>query len=567
MMQIRYATVSLFLVLPAMLSVSGCTDETVAPPDDKTGSASNVWFEDQARQRGIDFQYQSGHQGRYLLPETMGGAAALADLDDDGDLDAYLVQGGGLLADASPGNQLFLNNGDGHFSEVEGAGGAGDTGYGMGVATGDYDNDGDVDLYVTNVGPNSLFRNKGNGEFEDVSAIAGVDDADWGTGAAFLDLDSDGDLDLFVVNYLHWSLDNERECTYSGWNVPDYCSPELYRAPARDRLYRNNGDGTFTDVSDAAGLGAAFGNGLGVAGFDADSDGLIDVFVANDMNPNQLWINRGNLQFVDEAPLLGCAVDEHGAAKSGMGVAAADYDDDGDTDLLVMNLATQTDSFFRNEGTHFQDAAATVGIATVTKQYTRFGVALADFDNDVRLDLYEANGAIQRARAPISDDAYAEPDVLLRGLPGPRFERVRPQGGTEQPLIYTSRGVAIGDVNNDGGLDLLVVNRDGPSNLLMNQVASRGNWIRFRVLTGQGRDAHSATVSADVGETRVYRYVQPAGSYLSASDPGVHFGLGDDSLAGNVVVRWPDGVMDAFGDFKAGGTVVLRRGEGKRTPR
>ena len=494
----------------------------------------------------------------------MGGGVALADIDNDGDLDAYLVQGGKLVAEGGHGNKLFINRGDGYFEESSDSGDAMDTGYGMGVAAGDYDNDGDIDLYVTNYGPNVLLKNKGNGEFEDVSDVARVADEGWGTGAAFLDLDSDGDLDLFVVNYVNWSVSIEQDCfsTATGWSLADYCWPTAYNAPARDRLYRNNGDGTFTDVSDQAGLDVAFGNGLGVVGLDADNDGRTDVFVANDMGENQLWLNRGDLRFDDEALLLGCAVDEHGVPKSGMGVAAVDYDNDGDTDLLVVNLATQTDSFFRNNGTFFEDATVSVGLAAATKRYTRFGVALVDFNNDTRLDLYEANGAIGFSRETLNDRLYAEPDLLLRGLPDSRFKEVQLQGGTQTPLVYTSRGMAVGDVDNDGGLDLLIVNRDGPANLLMNQVSNQGNWIRFRVLDRHNRDAYAATVSADVGPMRVSRDVQAAGSYLASNDPRVHMGLGEETSVRNVSVRWTDGSREHFGDIDAGTTAVLRLGEG-----
>jgi hypothetical protein len=538
--------------------------EEAPSPGDTSTAPELPWFEDQARRRGLNFQYQSGHTDRYLLPEIMGGGAALADIDNDGDLDAYLVQGGPVMSKDRPSNQLFLNRGDGYFVEAPDGGDAGDSGYGMGVAAGDYDNDGYIDLYVTNLGRNRLLRNTGKGQFEDVSAAAGVDEDGWGSSAAFLDLDDDGDLDLFLVNYVSWRLSIEQDCfsTATGYNLADYCWPTAYDAPARDHLYRNNGDGTFTDISNLAGLGVAFGNGLGVVGLDANSDGLTDVFVANDMGMNQLWMNQGNLRFKDEALLRGCAVDEHGVVKSGMGVAAADQDNDGDTDLLVMNLATQTDSFFRNSWPYFEDASVSVGLATVTKRYTRFGVAMVDFDNDGLLDLYEANGAIGFSRESITDDVYAEPDVLLRGRPGGRFEEVRPQGGTSQALVYTSRGVAIGDVDNDGGLDLLVVNRDGPANLLMNQVAAHGNWIRFRVLTREGRDAHAASISADIGKIRVTREVQPSGSYLVANDPRVHIGLGDAGQARRVTVRWPGGKLENFGDFNAGTSAVLRQGEG-----
>ena len=550
-------------VLGVCLFVSGCAEKQAST--DATAHATVPWFEDQARQRGLDFLHQSGHSEDYLFPEIVGGGVALADLDGDRDLDAYLVQSGKLFADDPPANQLFLNVGDGYFEEVAGGGGAGDTGYGMGVTAGDYDNDGDVDLYVTNFGPNVLLRNNGNGEFEDVSVSAGVDDPGWGTAAVFLDLDVDGDLDLFVVNYVNWSPEIEQDCLDETTALVEYCSPTNYGAPAADLLYRNNGDGSFTDISAKAGLSAAFGNGLGVVGADFDGDGFTDIFVANDAMMNQLWLNRGDLRFEDEAAIWGCAVDGQGIAKAGMGVAAADQDNDGDTDLLVVNLAGQTDSFFRNAGSYFVDATVSVGLTTMTKRYTRFGVALADFDNDVRLDLYEANGAIRHSPEATSDDGYAEPNILLQGLDGERFRRVEPLGGTKRPLVHSSRGVAIGDIDDDGGLDLLIVNRDGPANLLMNQIGHRGEWIRFRVLTRHGHDAHGATVSADVGSLRVQRDVQTAGSFLASNDPRVHFGLGSESWAKNVMVRWPGGVVETFGDFKAGQTVRLQQSSGVAT--
>ncbi|GIT39394.1 MAG: hypothetical protein Ct9H300mP8_05900 [Gammaproteobacteria bacterium] len=232
-----------------LLWIPGCSDGTALTTNGTNGEAV-PWFEDQSVQRGINFRYESGHEDRYLLPEIMGGGVALVDIDNDGDLDAYLVQGGKLLSEAGPGNKLFINRGDGYFEERIDSGAGVDKGYGMGVASGDYDNDGDADLYVTNYGPNVLLKNNGNGGFEDVSEVAGVADEGWGTGAAFLDLDSDGDLDLFVVNYVNWSIAIEQDCfsTATGWSLADYCWPTAYNAPARDRLYRNNGDGTFTDV-------------------------------------------------------------------------------------------------------------------------------------------------------------------------------------------------------------------------------------------------------------------------------------------------------------------------------
>lgn len=484
------------------------------------------------------------------MPEIMGGGVALADVDGDADLDVYLVQSGSLHADQPSDyreNRLYLNDGRGKFLNMDS--GAEDTGYGLGVAAGDYDNDGDIDLYVTNFGTNVLLRNDGRGRFEDVTSHARVGDAGYSTAATFLDLDADGDLDLFVANYVRWDFTVERDCYIGG--LLTYCPPANYNAPATDRLYRNNGDGTFEDVTAEAGIGRAFGTGLGALSADFNGDGLPDVFVANDMMVNHLWMNRGGLRFAEEAAYLGCAVDAHGFAKAGMGVAAGDVDDDGDPDLLVVNLAEQTDSFYRNEGKWFVDVTEDVGLATTSRRYTRFGVVLADFDNDGRLDLYEANGSVSPSETKHEGDEFAEPNTLFRGTADGRFVEMLPAGGAVETSIHTSRGLAVGDLDDDGGLDLVVVNRDAPPYLLMNRVPQRGRWVRFRVRTRTGRDAHGATVSANIGAVRQHRRVAPEGSYLASSDPRVHFGLADETEVTDVSIRWPTGESESFGDFEA----------------
>ena len=549
-------------ILPGFLLVlTGCAERS-------SRSEPNAWFVEEAVQRGIEFRYESGFDKRALIPEIIGGGAALADLDGDGDLDAYLVQSGWNLAAGpppnAPANRLFINRGDGHFESAKEMGQAGDRVYGMGVAAGDYDNDGDIDLYVTNLGPNVLLRNDGTGRFEDQTAAAGVGDPGWGTAATFADLDRDGDLDLFVVNYLNWTLAIEKDCFHRG--APTNCSPTGYETPAMDRLYRNDGDGSFTDITIEAGMNRGFGNGLGTVAEDFNDDGLLDLFVANDGLVDQLWINQGGLRFEDEAEAWGCAVDDHGVAKAGMGVAAADVDNDGDADLLVVNLNTETDSFYRNEGGYFIDVTARAGIATPSRQRTRFGVALADFDNDGLLDLYEANGKIDGDPAAVPD-TFAEPNTLYRGRNDGagwvEFETLEPEGGVAAPLVYTSRALAVGDVDDDGGLDLLVVNREGPAHLLMNQVAGRGGWVRFRVVTESGRDALGARLSVRIGSEQRHWTVRADASYLAANDPRVHFGLGSESGARGVTVRWVDGAVEAFGDFESGREAELRRGRGQ----
>ena len=524
------------------------------------------WFEEAALERGIDFVHHSGHREHYLMPEIMAGGAALFDMDGDGDLDAYLVQGGSLQGASGHFNQLYRNKGAGRFENATAGSGSGDGGYGMGVAAGDYDGDGDTDLYVTNVGANALLRNDGRGRFTDVTAPARVGDRSWGAGAAFLDYDGDGDLDLFAANYIDWSLQTRKECANS-LGGPDYCSPQDYDAPVPDLLYRNDGDGTFADVSAAAGLDAAFGNGLGVVCGDFDGDGRTDIFVANDGVMNQLWMNQGDGTFVDEALLRGCALDESGIAKAGMGVSAVDVDDNATLDLLVVNLESETDSFYRNQGTYFTDATAAAGLAWGSHLYTRFGVGLLDFDNDGRLDLYAANGRIDRGSSSArAGDPFAEPNLLLRGGPGGRFEEVMPRGGTAGLLVATSRAAAFGDVDDDGGIDVLVVNRDAPAHLLRNVAAAGGGWIAFRVLDERGSDALGAVVTFAVGDAQKTREVRTAYSYLAANDPRVHAGLGAAAGVADVVVRWPGGRGESFGAFEGGRTVTLRQGSGTAAP-
>ena len=527
---------------------------TVALAGCSTPPGPAPWFDEQAKSRGLDFRHRSGFSGRHLLPEIIGGGIALADFDGDGDLDVYFVQGGSVLEPGDHGNQLYFNRGDGTFEAAPDTGAA-NRGYGIGVAAGDYDNDGDVDIYVTNYGPNVLLRNDGSGAFQDVSEGAGVADDGFGTAATFFDLEPDGDLDLFVANYVEWHPAIERDCYIDGFLT--YCPPQNYGAPAPDRLYRNNGDGTFADATSALGLDAAFGNGLGAVAADFNRDGLADLFVANDMMVNQLWINTG-AGLIDEAPYRGVAVDEHGMAKAGMGVATGDVDADGDTDLLVVNLRGQTDSFFRNQGEWFEDATEAVGLSASSRRHTRFGVVLADFDNDGWLDLYRANGRVAPREPRPGEDEFAEPNMLYRGS-AEGFQE-RPLGGLATALAHTSRGLAVGDVDNDGGLDLVVTNRDAAPYLLLNRVPNRGNWVRFHVRLTSGRDAHGATVSATVGSRRLHRTVRTDGSYLAASDPRVHFGLGTENGVRDVRVRWPDGTVEAFGDFEGGRTFGLRKG-------
>ncbi|MSO83974.1 MAG: VCBS repeat-containing protein, partial [Acidobacteria bacterium] len=459
-------------VVILVLCAAGCSQPSrdVAPTPVPAATEGPAWFEEIAAARGLTFVHRSGHQTRHLLPEIMGGGAAFFDIDGDRHLDLLLVQSGRIAAapGTPAGHRLYRNRGDGTLEDVsDGSGIAAVSGYGMGAATGDYDNDGDVDLYITGLGANVLLQNDGRGHFVDVTATAGAAGSGWSTSATFVDIDADERLDLFVTRYLDWSLETEREC-YSLTGSIDYCSPKNYDAPATNLLFHNNGNGTFTDISRAAGLGAAVGNGLGAIADDVNGDGRLDVFVANDGTPNHLWINLGHARFAESALMSGVAIDQDGAPKAGMGVHAADVDDDGDNDLIVMNLDTEADSFFRNEGRFFIDDTTSVGLRVASRRFTRFGVALMDFNNDGRLDLYEASGRVGLQAETFSADPYAEPNLLFRGVAGGRFEEVSPRGGTTRPLVATSRAAAFGDLDNDGGVDILVANRDAAPHLLRN---------------------------------------------------------------------------------------------------
>ncbi|MCP3916206.1 MAG: CRTAC1 family protein [bacterium] len=533
--------------------------------DDPSGSngvesAGTPWFRDVAAESGVDFEHVRALDQRYWFPEIIGSGLAFFDYDGDGDVDLYVVQSGELAPAGRdlPGNRLFANDG-GQFTDVTGTAGVGDTGYGMGCATGDYDGDGDVDLYVTNTGPNVLYRNEGDGTFTDVSDAAGVDHEGWGLSAAFVDYDADGDLDLFFVNYVNWKSGNEVGCR-SQFGELDYCHPNNYDAPAADTLYRNDGDGTFTDVSTSSGVAATFGNGMGLACADFDGDGAVDLFVANDGMPNQLWMNRGGGKFEDRALLAGCAVNVQGAAEASMGVAPVDVDEDGDIDLFMTHLVGESNTFYKNRRGIFSDQTTATGLGAPSMAYTGFGVGFADFDHDGVQDLYIANGRVGDTRPHArEDDIYAESNLLFRGLGSGRFEEVLPQGGTAQPWIGNSRGVAFADYDADGDVDLAVVDNAGRLRLLRNEAPKSGHWAVLSVLDADGKTAIGAQVRIVAGGGERWRSVRTAYSYCSASDPRVHVGLGASERIETVEVTWTDGAQTSFGPLEADLVHELRR--------
>jgi hypothetical protein len=538
------------------------------------------WFTDVAEESGLRFTHVNGMSGKLYYAEIIAPGAAMFDYDNDGDLDVYLVQGQSLDPTpqgpraASTGGRLFRNdltvNADGtrtlRFVDVTEASGIKSRGYGMGVAAGDFNNDGCTDLYLTNLGPNQLLRNNCDGTFTDVSKQSRTDDPAWSVSASFFDYDRDGWLDLFVGNYLDWRADSSMPC-FSASGRPDYCSPNVFQ-PQPSRLYHNNRDGTFTDVTAASGIARDFGPALGVSTADFNGDGWIDLYVANDGQPNQLWINQRDGTFRNTGLLSGTALSAHGRAKAGMGVDAGDFDNDGDEDLFVTNLTGEGNDLYVNDGAGlFEEQSARSGLGPASRPYTGFGAAWFDIDNDGWLDTIVVNGAVQTIEAlRNANDPFPlhQRKLLFRNLGNRRFEDATARGGAAFQLSEVSRGAAFGDIDNDGDVDVLVANNNGRPRLLINNVGSRNHWIGLRLAGKQGRDMLGARagIVLDDGTTR-WRRARSDGSYASASDPRVVVGLGQSAHVARIRVQWPGGATE---ERSAGGVdryITLREGEGK----
>jgi hypothetical protein len=544
--------------------------------------AAGPLFEDRAAAWGLDFVHFNGMSGEFYFPEIMGSGAALLDYDGDGDLDAFLVQGAMLggkpLAQATfppedrpPRSRLYRNDlrpgGEPRFVDVTAESGIDARGYGVGVAVGDVDNDGRPDLYVTNFGPDRLWRNRGDGTFEDATAKAGLGDPRWSSSAAFFDYDADGWLDLFVVHYVRFDLEKNPRC-FTPSSRRDWCGPSAFE-PLPDRLLRNRGDGTFEDVSARAGIAAKAGPGLGVAAEDFDGDGDLDVFVANDGAANFLWLNRGDGTFAEDGLFAGVALNRNGAAEASMGVAVGDADEDGDLDLFLTHLAGETNTLYVNRGGGvFEDRSFESGLAAPSVPDTAFGAGFLDVDNDGRLDLLAVNGAV-RVLEPLAraGDPYpvAQPDRLFENLGGGRFADATAEAGPALTRPAASRGAAFGDVDNDGDTDVLVNDSSGPARLLVNRAGAAAPWLGLRLVDRRGRDAIGARVAVERdGAPPLVRRADTGGSYASASDPRVPVGLGGGARVAGVRVRWPGGAEEAFAAPPLGRYTTLVEGAGRR---
>jgi hypothetical protein len=436
----------------------------------------------------------------------------------------------------------------------------------MGVAVGDYDNDGYLDLYVTNFGRNILYHNNGNGTFTDVTNLAGVEDSHWSTSAAWLDFDGDGWLDLFVCNYVDFTVEGNRSCV-SAAGEPDYCTPKAYHA-VPSRLFRNLRNGRFEDVSDSSGINRSYGPALGVLSADFNVDGRPDIYVANDTAANLLWLNQGDGTFREAGLDNGVAYSVDGQPKAGMGITIGDVENSGGQILLVTNLTREGVTVFRRDvKDQFEDATSQFGLLQPTFGYTGFGTQWFDYDNDGWLDLFIANGAVTLlGNQGTKASRYAQRNQLFHNEGGKRFGEISQLGGPSFQIAEVSRGAAFGDIDNDGAIDIIVTNNNGPVRLLRNQVGSKAHWLSLK-LEAQKLNRFAIGARAAVvrhGNKTPWRQVRTDSSYLSANDMRVHFGLGDQAEIEAVIVEWPDRVQERFDGVKADRIVTLRQGTGKR---
>ncbi|MEM8930242.1 MAG: CRTAC1 family protein [Acidobacteriota bacterium] len=571
------------------------------PPDQPTATPSagaSPYFTEVAAEVGLDFVHWNGMTGELYYAEMTGGGGALLDYDRDGDLDLWVVQGQLLnpkktagdaaiqprypqpLTDRLYRNDTIRNGRKGalRFVDVTDEAGLAARGYGMGATAGDYDGDGWTDVYVTNLGANELWRNRGDGTFENVTEAAGVGDPGWSVPAAFVDADRDGRLDLYVGNYLDFRVSRHKPC-FSAGGVQDYCGPSSFE-PEADRLYRNLGpdaEGTvrFADITAAAGLGTASGGALGVVTGDYDGDGRIDLYVANDEMANHLWLAAGQtgaVQFEEMALLGGAAVNADGLAEASMGVDAGDVDNDGDEDLFMSHLTAQTNTLYLNDGTgFFEDATAAVGLGLPSFAFTGFGTKLFDVDNDGWLDVLVVNGAVKSVEALVrARDPYPlhQTDQLFLNRGDGRFRDATAEAGPAFDASAVSRGLAVGDLDNDGDLDALIFDNHSRVRLLRNEIGADRSWIGLEPWdTTHDRPALGARVGAtipDVGQR--WRRVRVDGGYTSSNDHRVLVGLDDAEAIGTVRVEWPDGSVEIWNGLALGRYHRLEQGRGQAPP-
>jgi len=570
----KIAAAVLLLCLPLLL------------PAAKTAPAKqpDEIFTDIAVGSGLDFVNFNGMSGEYYFVEMTGQGGGFVDFDNDGDLDVYLCQGrmlgpGKTLKDATfpptdpdPRDRLFRNDlerdAEGnpvvHFTDVTDSVGLKNREYGMGVTAADFDNDGWVDLYVTNFGPNKLFLNKGGKKFVDVTETSGTGDPHWGASALAFDYDRDGLLDLYVTNYVVCDIVENRKC-FAKSSQRDYCGPAAY-PPQRDRFYHNLGGGRFEEVLEKVLQDYKPGAGLNVIEVDVNEDGWLDFYVANDGTANQLWINDKGKSFIDDGLFSGTAVNQDGQAEASMGVDSVDFDADGDEDFFVTHLMGETNTLYVNDGTGlFEDRTISAGLSSGSFPFTTFGNKWVDYDNDGWPDLFAASGAVTIIENLVMEkDPYPlhQPNQLFHSQGGKKFVDVSEAGGKDVRVSEVSRGIAIGDVDNDGDSDILVCNNNGPVRLLRNNVGQDRKWLGLRLMDAEGKRVLTGTMAGlkRKGRPALWRRVRVSGGYCSSSDPRLLFGLGDGETVDAVEIRWEDGTTETWSKPESMKYTTIRKG-------
>ena len=532
----------------------------------------SIRFVNVAAEAKLTFKHENGASPQKYMPETMAGGSIILDYNNDGWPDIFLVNGGSFTDKqkaAGARHRLYRNNKDGTFTDVTAGSGIGVSGFGMGACSADYDNDGWPDLYITSFGGNKLYHNNGNGTFADVTAKAGVGSQLWSASCAFGDIDNDGYVDLFVTDYVDFSVKNNKYCFYSG-DTRAYCHPNVYNG-LPDILYRNNGDGTFTDVSRQSGIYRTDGKGLGVVFGDYDNDGWPDIFVANDSVPNFLFHNKGKGVFEEVGLLAGVAVGNEGQPLAGMGADMGDIDGDGLLDIFVTNLDRQTHSLYRNLGKGlFANITFESGVAEATLPFVGFGAVFFDYDNDTDLDLAIANGDVIDNIGLFRDStSYAQRNLLLQNDGTGKFRDVGPASGPGFALKKPSRSLSAADIDNDGDLDLLIGNVGEAPDLLRNDGGNKNNSILIRTVGSKSnRDGIGARLRLTAGGKVLLREVKAGSSYLSQNDMRVHFGMGNAARAEKLEIRWPSGALDVVQDIETNQILTITEGRGvtSRTP-
>jgi hypothetical protein len=527
-----------------------------------------IEFTDVTAQAGIRFKHNSGAFGKKYLPETLGPGCAFLDYDNDNWQDILLVNSTNWPE--KKGGKTFLalyhNNKDGTFTDVTGAAGLAVEMYGLGTAIADYDNDGWLDIYITAVGANHLFKNLGNGKFTDVTAKAGVGDPGFSTSAAWFDYDKDGKLDLFVCNYVEWSIEKDQFCTLDNKNK-SYCTPQAYKGQS-STLYKNRGNGTFENVTQKAGLSDPTSKALGVAVFDYNNDGWADLFVANDTEPNKLYKNNGNGTFTDEAITAGVAFSEAGTPRAGMGVDAADYDGSGRQGIVIGNFTNESMALYRNDGTGlFTDEAGASGIGKMSAQSLTFATFFFDYDLDGLLDIFAANGHVSDDISVVQPNVkYQQPPHVFRNKGKKKFEEVTARLGKAMQRAIVGRGAAYGDIDSDGDLDLLITSNNGAARLLRNDNANQNDLLRVKVVGARSnRDGIGARLTLKTAAGgRLTGVVKTGSSYCSQSELPVTFGLGktDPARGMTLEIAWPSGQTDIIQEVKPNQSITVQEGKG-----